>query len=373
MALAAELRLKEAAFAVAKGHTKFEVAVSEPVSFSAMVVNNPGRVIIDLPKLDTDVAPGAGGTGAGIVSSYHYQQAPDGKARIILETRTPTVISWSTVKPAEPGKSPRLMLDLVAADATLDIKKADDLQTGSVTKAPAAPSLPKHVIVLDPGHGGIDGGAVSHDGVKEKDVVFAYAQSLKAALTETGRFDVLLTRDDDKLIKLEDRVKFARDHKADLFVAIHADMLRDQSVRGTTVYTVSDKASDDVAEALAQKENRADLLAGVDLGKQKEEVASTLINLMQRESKAQALHFAKLTVSAIRPVTEFTGQPMRAANFAVLKAPDVPSVLIELGYLSNTADKGMLTSNQWRKEMSESMTKAVIGYFKQDATAAVTP
>jgi len=374
-ALAAELRLKEASFVVAKGHTKFEVTLSEPVAFSAMVATSQKQVIVDLGKLAVDT-PQAEGKGAGIVSAYRTKTGKDGKVQLILDTKSPTVVSWSTVKPAEPGKAPRLMLDLVAADqATNDAaaKAADDLQTSSTTPANPSTSGPKHVIVLDPGHGGIDGGAVSADGVKEKDIVLAYAKSLQQALNDTGRFDVILTRDGDSLIKLEDRVKFARDHKADLFVAIHADMLNDNSVRGTTVYTVSDKATDAVAEALAQKENQSDVLAGVDVGNQKQEVTNTLINLLQRESKAQALHFAKLTVNAIRPVTEFTSQPMRAANFAVLKAPDVPSVLIELGYLSNSADKGMLTSTKWRSEMAQSMTKAVIGYFKDDGTASASP
>ena len=372
-ALAAELRLKDASFEAAKGHTRFEVAVSERVSFSAMVAASQKQVIIDLPKLDSDVPSGAGGKGAGIVTGYHYNVAKDGKAQIILDTNTPTVISWSTVKPADKGKSPQLMLDLAAVDQpAVEAKSADDIETGSAT--PAQPVIqPKHVIVIDPGHGGIDSGAVSADGVQEKDVVLAYAKALQSALSETGHFDVILTRDGDNLIKLDDRVKFARDHHADLFVAIHADMLNDRGVRGTTVYTVSDQASDAVAEALAQKENQSDVLAGVDLGNQKQEVTNTLINLLQRESKAQALHFAKLTVNAIRPVTEFTSAPMRAANFAVLKAPDVPSVLIELGYLSNTVDKGMLTSPKWRTDMAESMTKAVVGYFKEDGSASAAP
>lgn len=372
-ALAAELRLKEATFDVANGHTKFEVGLSEPVTFSAMVAAGKNQVIIDLPKLKVD-GTATGPKSGGLVSAYRTQVAKDGKVQLILDTNKPAVISYSAMKSAEQGKSPHLILDLAEADqSTVDGAAADNVETSSLTPATPPAIGPKHVIVLDPGHGGIDGGAVSGDGVKEKDIVLAYAKSLQQALNDTGRFEAILTRDGDNLIKLDDRVKFARDHKADLFVAIHADMLGDRSVRGTTVYTVSDKASDAVAEALAQKENQADVLAGVDLGTQKQEVTNTLINLLQRESKAQALHFAKLTVNAIRPVTEFTSAPMRAANFAVLKAPDVPSVLIELGYLSNSTDKGLLTSTQWRKNMAQSMTKAVIGYFGDNGTASAAP
>ena len=236
-------------------------------------------------------------------------------------------------------------------------------QTGSITPASPPPAAHKMVIALDPGHGGMDPGASSRDGMREKEVVLAFARTLKEALLRTGHYDVVMTRDDDHFLKLEDRVKFARDHMADLFIAIHADTLEDVSVRGTTLYTVSDKASDAVAEALAQKENRADIIAGMDLGKQKENVANALINLAQRESKSQAMLFARKAVAEIKPVTELTSQPIRSAAFVVLKAPDVPSILMELGYLSNKSDRAMLASADWRKGMAQAMARAIDTYF----------
>ena len=248
-------------------------------------------------------------------------------------------------------------------------------ETASVNEASPAPVVakPKFTIAIDPGHGGIDPGASSVDHVREKDVVLAFGLALKAALDRTDHYNVVMTRDGDKFIGLEDRVKVARDAKADLLIAVHADTvgpLLHSDVRGTTIYTVSDKASDAEAEALAQKENRADIISGMDLGKQKAEVASVLINLAQRESKSQALMFAKQAVKDIRPVTELTGKPMRSAAFVVLKSPDVPSVLVELGYLSNKADVGMLTSRKWRDEMALAMTKAIDQHFAPLATAS---
>jgi N-acetylmuramoyl-L-alanine amidase len=236
-------------------------------------------------------------------------------------------------------------------------------QTGSITPASSPPTAHKTVIALDPGHGGMDPGASSHDGLREKEVVLAFARALKEALLATGHYDVVMTRDDDHFLKLEDRVKFARDQKSDLFIAIHADTLDDASVRGTTLYTVSDKASDAVAEALAQKENRSDIIAGMDLGKQKENVANALINLAQRESKSQATLFARKAVGEIKAVTELTSQPIRSAAFVVLKAPDIPCVLMELGYLSNKSDRAMLASANWRKGMAQAMARAIDSYF----------
>jgi N-acetylmuramoyl-L-alanine amidase len=261
-----------------------------------------------------------------------------------------------------------LMVALVPA-AMADPLLGSPEQTGSITPAAQPPAPHKMVIALDPGHGGMDPGASSHDGMKEKEIVLAFALSLKQALLATGRYDVVMTRDDDHFLKLEDRAKIAHDHKADLFIAIHADTLDDASVRGTTLYTVSDKASDAVADALAQKENRADIIAGLDLGKQREEVANALIALTQRESKSQSTIFARKAVAEIKPVTQLTSQPIRSAAFVVLKAPDVPSILMELGYLSNKQDRAMLASEDWRKGMAQAMACAVDHYFEPTLSA----
>ncbi len=370
---AADLRFKAARFTVADGHTKLEIAVPDGLSFSAMTLKDKNQIVIELPRLGTDLRAGKTIRGKGLVASYVVKKAATGNLQLVLNTTGPVVISRSAITPDTKGKSATLLIDLAEGDVAVAARSADSIETAAFTPASfPPPSIQRRTIVLDPGHGGIDPGAVSSDGTREKDIVLAYAQAMRDALEATGRFNVVLTRTDDTFLKLEDRVKFAHDHKADLFVAIHADMLNDQSVRGTTVYTVSEKASDDVAEALAKKENGSDVLAGVgiDLGNQKQEVTSTLINLLQRESKAQALHFAKLTVNEIKPVGELTSQPMRSAAFAVLKAPDVPSVLIELGYLSNTTDKSMLNSPQWRKQMAAAMTRATVGFFSDDLTAA---
>lgn len=246
-----------------------------------------------------------------------------------------------------------------------------DITTAAISPA-ASPVLKKHIIVIDPGHGGIDPGGMSRGGTREKDVVLAYAKALRQALESSGHYEVLLTRTSDRFVKLDARVNYARDHHAELFIAVHADMLEDHSVRGTTVYTVSDEASDFEAEALAQKENGADKIAGFALTKQKQNVASALMNLTARESKSEALLFAQKTIQAVVNITELPSKPLRSAAFVVLKTPDIPSVLVELGYLSNTTDETLLTSVQWRQQMSDAMSKAVDNYFVR-ATASAAP
>ncbi|MDH3740321.1 MAG: N-acetylmuramoyl-L-alanine amidase [Hyphomicrobiales bacterium] len=229
---------------------------------------------------------------------------------------------------------------------------------------PVKPRNAKRIIVLDPGHGGIDSGAVSRSRkTKEKDIVLKFAHQLKGLLVAAGRYEVILTRDDDQFLPLRDRVKIARDADADMFIAIHADSIHGRSARGATVYTVSDQASDEEAAELASKENRADIIAGVDLASESDEVAGILIDLAQRETKNYSISMAKKMVRHMKPVTKLNRRPLRSADFRVLKAPDVPSVLVELGYLSSRSDERLLVSGRWRKKVAGALTKAIDGYF----------
>jgi N-acetylmuramoyl-L-alanine amidase len=230
----------------------------------------------------------------------------------------------------------------------------------------------RRLVVIDPGHGGIDPGAIGIKKSREKDVVLAFGLKLREILLQGGDIDVVMTRSDDKFLSLKQRVEIARDHEADLFIAIHADTVRGPEARGATIYTLSEKASDAEAEALAHKENRSDIIGGVDLESENEVVTDILIDLVQRESKNHSLFFAKKAVSEMRSVTTFTGKPMRSAGFMVLKAPDVPSVLVELGYLSSRHDETQLTSPEWRAKVAGAMAKAVRNYFSQQV-AARTP
>jgi len=368
--------------------TRFVADLDKSVSFTAYTLPDPYRVIIDMPDVSFTLPQGAGAMGRGLVKAYRFGQVEDGHSRIVMDTKGPVKIEKSFVVDPQAGQPARIVVDLLPTTEAAFLKSyKKDRQSQTVTPEPqqqvadvpdeapleipaVKPAEPapqpkdgKKVIVLDPGHGGIDPGAIGVTKLREKDVVLAYAQVLKTALEKTGHYTVVMTRADDTFIRLEDRVQIARDNHADLLIALHADLVRGASTRGATIYTLSAKASDAEAEALAQKENRADIIGGMDLATENKDVTDILIDLAQRESKAHALLFAKRAFGEMRGVTGFTGKPTRSAGFVVLKAPDVPSVLVELGYLSSRQDSALLTSDAWRSKVAAAMTRAVDNYF----------
>jgi N-acetylmuramoyl-L-alanine amidase len=366
--------------------TRFVADLSQPVSFTVYVLPDPYRVIIDVADLKFQLPAGIGRKVRGLVSEYRYGEIEPGKSRVVIDTHGPVLIEKSFLVPPQAGQPARLVVDMVkstedafaaayessgaaapeAIPAAAEAETQDQPATAS-TEPVVNPEQPKKpVIILDPGHGGIDPGALSRKGTKEKDVVFAFAQALKAALTERGNYDVRLTRDEDVFLPLAKRVEIARKANADLFIAIHADTVRGPTARGLTLYTVSEKASDAEAAELADKENRADIIGGIDLETENQEVTDILIDLAQRESKNHAVLFSKKALTRLKSQTLMTGKPMRSAGFFVLKAPDVPSVLVELGYLSSKQDEGLLTSPAWHKKIAKAFASAVDTYFESE-------
>ena len=380
--------------------TRFVADLSTPVGFTAYVLADPYRVVIDLPQVAFDLPLDAGQSALGLVKGFRYGPMGEGRSRIVLDTAGPVLIEKSFVREPEAGQPARIVVDLVAtgekefaaqlaADApaaSAAIAAAAEEATpvplprpkpGSAAEVQPAPE-PKaqrtrpdgrRLVVIDPGHGGIDPGAIGARKTREKDVVLAYGLVLRKILEATGNIDVVMTREDDRFLTLRDRVRIARDNEADLFIAIHADTVRGPEARGATIYTLSEKASDAEAEALAHKENRADIIAGVHLEDESEEVTDILIDLALRESKTHALVFAKKAVAEMKPVTPFTGKPIRSAGFMVLKAPDVPSVLVELGYLSSRHDEQQLIDPAWRERVARAMGRAIEKYFSRQLAA----
>lgn len=228
----------------------------------------------------------------------------------------------------------------------------------------------KRVIVIDPGHGGVDPGAIGVSGIYEKHITLAAARDLKEYLERTGRFKVYLTRDRDVFIRLRGRIEIARERKADLFISVHADTIRNRKIRGLSVYTLSEKASDKEAGELAERENKSDLIAGIDLSHESEEVTNILIDLAQRETMNQSARLASLLVDELKSRVKVLRNPHRFAGFAVLKAPDVPSVLIEMGFLSNRDDERALRSKSHRRKVAQSIAGAVDAYFQKIESAS---
>jgi|GEM_PF-61697 len=265
-----------------------------------------------------------------------------------------------TAVPA-PGTGPVILPPMIAPT-----DPATSQTSGFVEPPPVAPVAlgdTRPLIVLDPGHGGKDPGATSVSGLFEKNLTFAIATEMKRQLEASGRYRVALTRDGDVAVRLRDRVQLARSAGAGLFVSLHADALSDRSVRGMSVYTLSDKASDKEAEALAAKENKADLIGGMDLSEADPGVTNILLDLARRETRSTSLVFARLLIRELKRDTPTVNNTLRSAGFAVLTAPDMPAVLVEMGYLSNIEDEKLITSPEHQAKVAEGLVRAADIHF----------
>lgn len=225
-----------------------------------------------------------------------------------------------------------------------------------------APYLPK--IVIDAGHGGVDPGAISRSGMREKEITLSYARALASALEKTGRFRTHLTRDTDVYLKLRQRIAIAKKVDGDLFISIHADSAPNSRARGLSAYTLSEDASDKEAELLAQRENKADIISGVDLSRESSDVTNILIDLAQRDTKNKSAEFADILVKTLDPNVQMAKNTHRYAGFAVLKAPDIPSVLLELGFLSNQYDARLLKQDAYQRTVVRGIVEAIDQYFR---------
>jgi N-acetylmuramoyl-L-alanine amidase len=261
-----------------------------------------------------------------------------------------------------------------AAETQRTLGSSADAPGGAPQEVPGAggpDALP--LVVIDPGHGGIDPGA-ANGGEIEKDIVLRFGLALRDKLAASGKVRVAMTRDDDTFLPLADRVKFSRDRGARFFISIHADTLAEGAgVRGATVYTSAPRASDARTAQLAEKENRADLVAGIEAREEQNDVADILFDLTRRETRHMSNQFANILVKTLRQNIATNKNPMRSANFWVLRAYDVPSVLLELGYLSNRDDLALMISQQWRESTSQAVADAIINYFAPHAAHRMQP
>ncbi|HEV2898779.1 MAG TPA: N-acetylmuramoyl-L-alanine amidase [Pseudaminobacter sp.] len=328
----------------------------------------PHRLVIDLSETKFSLQP-KDLKAAGLVRDVRYGHLEEGKSRLILTSKGPFTVERLDVLQNEDAPGYRLVIDIAAA-SDREFEAALALQsetTGSTVATPkgdrigqAAPAEPRpFTIVIDPGHGGIDGGAEGRNGTVEKAITLAFALELKAKLAADGKYEVHLTREKDEFLRLDDRVRIARQHQADLFISIHADTIRAKGIRGATVYTVSDKASDAEAEALAIRENLSDQFAGMEIEGEDQDVADILVDLIRRETHSFSIRFARSLVGELSSTVGLINNPHRFAGFRVLKAPDVPSVLVELGYLSNPKDEAQLRDPDWRGKAATSISNAI--------------
>ncbi|MDF1791416.1 MAG: N-acetylmuramoyl-L-alanine amidase [Thalassobaculaceae bacterium] len=346
------------------------------VDFSIFLLPDPYRVVIDVPEVTFHLPGSAASHAVGPVVGWRYGQFRPGTSRVVIDAGSPVQVKSAFVLPPSGAQQHRLVIDLAATsreaflqDSEASIQRHVALSAPRVAPPPAAPApLPnsdtRMTIVIDAGHGGVDPGAIGQDGVHEKNIVLAAAKALQNALEETGRYKAVLTREGDSFIRLRERIAIARRVNADLFVSLHADSIKDGSLRGLSVYTLSENASDKEAEALAVSENKADIVAGIDLSHQEPEVTNILIDLAQRRTMNYSARLAGYVVHEMDRETKLLGRPHRFAGFAVLKAPDVPSVLVELGFLSNREDNRRLNDPAFRRKVAAGLTRAIDRYFQ---------
>jgi N-acetylmuramoyl-L-alanine amidase len=373
--------LKPVAFrlrAVKRGSiSRLEITLTRRVEVDAFLLADPNRVIIDMPDVLFQLVedkPGAkreGGESAGLIKMFRYGALGKGKSRVIVDLASPAKIAnVSTIKLASTVF--RLRIDL-ADSSSGDFAAAAKKSLQAVRARLPASSQPKSsvagaengppVVVIDPGHGGIDGGAKGFAEDDEKDIVLAFSKTLFDKLKKTGRYKVVMTRSTDIFIPLQERVAIARKAKAKLFISVHADSLGEKWVRGATVYTVSERASDALTARVQEKENRADERAGFQTPQVKEQISDILFDLTRRETRAFSHVFANHLVSRWKTFGPLNKNPRRSGNFIVLKAADVPSVLLELGYLSSKQDSALLSQDAWRNKAADGVVASIDRFF----------
>ena len=338
--------------------------LNENVNYKIFTTQSaPRRIVIDIPSARWRGNPALPADYHGVIKKIRFGFYSKKTTRIVLEVAQGVSYSHTTI--SRQNAQAVLEFDIVPIDAKLIPKTPTKAKITIASPETSPPEKKKPLIVIDAGHGGQDPGTSGFSGTQEKDFTLEYAKALKTALMARGKYEVYLTRSDDRYLLLSERVRLARAVKGTLFISIHADSDPTASARGLSVYTISEKASDKQAEALAQKENKADVIGGMDLSATSKDVADILIDLTQRETRAKSTRFAELLVSSFRKQITVLNHTHRFAGFAVLKAPDIPSVLIETGFITNPREEKQLLSPVHQEKFLRCAVKAVDKYFSR--------
>jgi N-acetylmuramoyl-L-alanine amidase len=347
--------------------TQVEIDFDRDPQIEPRLLSSPNRLVLDLPEALFAIGKVDPPDGT-LVASFRSGRMQEGRSRVVIAVNGPITFDTPVVSPSKDGRAKVFSISIKKSTEDEFAKAIQEqlLTTASTASGKADRVVPAQstqakpfTLVIDPGHGGIDGGATGKSNVFEKDLTLEFAKELQAHLESNTAIKVFLTRSDDRFIALDERVKIARQLNADLFVSIHADTISDKSLRGATVYTLSDKASDEVSRAVAQQENLSDAIGGVELQIEDQNVADILIDLTRRETMQHSVGFARKTVEALQRKTNLIHNPHRSAGFRVLRAADIPSVLVELGYLSNEEDEKQIKDVKWRQGIVEELTRTI--------------
>ena len=399
--------------------TRIVFELTDALTARMSTLTAPYRVVIDFPEVGWSLPPRPLPSASGVYKKLRYGLFKPGNTRVVLDLEEPARIRNTYMLAPKDAFGYRLVLELsatslakfLAAKKTGPIKVSSNALTHVTAQtvstpikrilhlpppiraarpknmqktvpqmqarfplAPRKPDFrpkrPRFTVVIDPGHGGVDPGTIGVTGIYEKHIALSMSRAIREALGDFGIYRVKLTRDRDIFIPLRERIKIAREAGADLFISVHADSIKKPNIRGASVYTLSERASDKEAAALAEKENKADLIADIDLAKYEDSTNDILIDLSQREAMNQAAHFATILKGELKQRIRLLRNTLRSAGFAVLKAPDVPSVLLEVGFLSNVHDERALKTPAYRKKIAMGVAKAVNRYFQRVEQAA---
>lgn len=369
--------LSDARLSTTADRARLILDLSGPTEFAIASLVGPLRIAIDVRVGGVAFAVPPDVAGEGIVAGYSITMAESGRARTLVTLNAPAQVQQAYVLEAVADQPARLVVDFItdtpegfAARAAADLAAAEanrgavpeTASTAPGTHAPLADIRP--LVIIDPGHGGIDNGATAPNGIHEKNIVLSFALKLQQVLVDSGRFDVALTREEDTYLSLNQRVALARENKADLFISLHADSFQEPDIRGASVYTRDERATDVLDKVLAEQENKTDIIAGFAVPEMQPAVVDILVDLMRRQMRRQSFLAAQAIIRQLEPSVSLRRFPVRQADFFVLQAPDVPSILVELGFLSNAADIANLQKSEWRDRAVDALARGIADYFE---------
>lgn len=371
--------------------TRITLTLTGTVRYRVSMLGQPYRLVLDMPGVRWQLDP-VGRFEQGPVTAWRFGAFSKDIDRVVFDLDRPMRVQKTfALAPKDRVTEWRLVIDLerVSRDEFERLEREREggrappapaadppvavAAPGMAPKAPPAARAALPLVVLDPGHGGVDPGATGPGGTVEKTIVLALAREVAERLAATGRYRVVLTRAGDTFVPLRQRFEAAREARAALFLSLHADSNPIRGRRGVSVYTLSAEATDQEAAALARRENRSDAIAGVDLKGRPDPVAGVLIDLAQRDTKAKSIRLARALVAELKTVAPLVGKPHRAAGFAVLKAPDVPSVLVEVGHLSNADEEKKLADPAHRRRLADGIVRGIERYFARPARPPAPP